>query len=98
MKPTDAGAQQVAQTRQTLLIGETLRGLCSHACVSKMGQIALWSAIESFAGAGLMLVLSALGFRHGRHVAPEAAVFVGDYVAAACRGTVDGQLAGTSST
>ena len=78
MKPTDAGYQQVAQTRQTLFMGETLRGLLLNAYAFwKMGQIALWAAIASFTGAALLLLLSALGFRHGRHVPPGAAVFEG---------------------
>jgi hypothetical protein len=31
-----------------------------------MGQIALWAAIVSFAGAALLLILSAIGLIHAR--------------------------------
>lgn len=73
MKPTDPNYQQVAQTRQTLFMGETLRGLLLNAYAFwKIGQIALWAAIAAFVGAGVLGLLSMLGFRHSRHV-PETA-------------------------
>ena len=76
MKPTDPNYQQVAQTRQTLFMGETLRGLLLNAyAFGKMGEIALWAAITSFVGAGLLVLLSALGFRHARHVPADAELF-----------------------
>jgi hypothetical protein len=76
-------------------MGETLRGLLLNAYAFwKMGQIALWAAIASFAGAGLLALLSALGLRHGRHVAPGAAVFEGGRVPAPRRNMPDEQLAG----
>lgn len=75
MKPTDADYQQVAQQRQTLFMGETLRGLLLNAyAFGKMGTIALTAAIVSFVTAGVMLLLSALGFWHLRRVSPEAEV------------------------
>jgi hypothetical protein len=75
MKPTDANYQTVAQTRQTLFMGETLRGMLLNAYAFwKMGQIAAIAAIVSFATAGVMLLLSALGFAHLRRVSPEAEV------------------------
>jgi hypothetical protein len=78
MKPTDADYQQVAQTRQALFMGETLRGLLLNAYAFwKMGQIALWAAIAAFVGAGLLGVLSALGFRHSRHVPGDAELLDG---------------------
>jgi hypothetical protein len=84
----------VAQTRQTLFMGETLRGLLLNAYAFwKIGQIALWAATASFAGAALMLVLSALGFRHGQHVPPAAAVLEG-HAPADRRDVSDQQLAG----
>jgi hypothetical protein len=68
MQPTDPDYQKVAQTRQTLFMGETLRGLLLNAYAFwKMGQIALWAAVSAFVAAGLLLLLAALGFRHGRH-------------------------------
>jgi hypothetical protein len=52
---------------ETMFRGETLRGLLLNAYAFwKMGQIALIGAIVSFVGAGVMLLLAGLGFRHGR--------------------------------
>jgi hypothetical protein len=39
-----------------------------------MGQIMLIAAIVAFTGAGLLLILSALGFAHVRRAAPEAEI------------------------
>jgi hypothetical protein len=79
MKPTDPNYQQVAQQRQTLFMGETLRGLLLNAYAFwKMGQIALYAGIAAFIGAAVLLTLSALGFRHARHVPEQADVFVHD--------------------
>ena len=78
MKPTDPNYQQVAQTRQTLFMGETLRGLLLDGYAFwKMGQIALWAAIAAFAGAALLGLLSFLGFRHSRHVPEDAGLLEG---------------------
>jgi hypothetical protein len=75
MDPEDPNYQQVAGQRQALFMGETLRGLLLNAYAFwKMGQIAMWAAIASFAGAALLLVLSLLGFRHARHAAPDAEI------------------------
>jgi hypothetical protein len=75
MKPTDPNYQTVAGQRQTLFMGETLRGLLLNAYAFwKMGQIAAVAAIASFITAGVMLLLSALGFWHLRRVSPEAEV------------------------
>jgi hypothetical protein len=76
MKPTDPNYATVGQQRQTLFMGETLRGLLLNAYAFwKMGQIAFIGAIVSFVAAGVMLLLSALGFWHLRRVSPEAEVF-----------------------
>lgn len=76
MKPTDPNYQKVSGQRQTLFMGETLRGMLLNAYgFWKMGEIALVAAIVSFIGAGVMLLLSALGFWHLRRVSPEAEVF-----------------------
>ena len=75
MAPTDPNYAKVAQTRQTLFMGETLRGMLLNAYAFwKMGQIAITAAIVSFITAGVMLLLSALGFWHLRRVSPEAEV------------------------
>jgi hypothetical protein len=51
--------------------GTTLRGLLLNAYAFwQMGVIALWGAIVSFIGGGLLLVLSILGFIHSRRVSP----------------------------
>lgn len=66
--PNDA---KLAGQVQTLFRGETLRGLLLNAYAFwKIGQIALIASIASFALAGVMLVLTILGFRHLRRVAP----------------------------
>jgi hypothetical protein len=68
--PTDT---KLAATVNTMFKGETLRGLLLNAFAFwKMGQIALIAAIASFAGAGLLLILSILGFWHLRRTDPAA--------------------------
>ena len=52
---------------QTLFQGTTLRGLLLNAyAFGTVGTIAGVAAIVSFSGAGILLVLSGLGFVHGR--------------------------------
>ena len=61
---------------QTIFRGETLRGLLLNAYGWwQMGQIMLISAIVAFAGAGLFLILSGLGFWHLRRATPESEIF-----------------------
>lgn len=51
----------------TVFKGTTLRGMLLNAYAFwQMGVIALWGAIIAFIGAGLMLILSGLGFLHAR--------------------------------
>jgi hypothetical protein len=58
--------------------GTTLRGMLLNAYAFwTMGQIALWAAIVSFIGAGLLLILSALGFYHARRAGPTAEIMAG---------------------
>jgi hypothetical protein len=60
---------------QTVFRGDTLRSMLLNAYgFWKMGQIALIAAIVAYAGAGLMLILSFLGFVHLRRTAPEAEI------------------------
>ena len=55
---------------QTVFRGETLRGLLLNAyAFDTMGNIAFIGSIVAYAGAGVMAVLSALGFAHARRVA-----------------------------
>jgi len=75
MKPTDPNYQTVSGQRQTLFMGETLRGMLLNAYgFWQLGQIALWAAVASFITAGMMLLLSALGFWHLRRTSPQAEV------------------------
>jgi hypothetical protein len=70
--PTNAA---LAAQVDTVFRGTTLRSMLLTAYgFWKMGEIALWGAIASFIGAGLMLILAAFGFAHTRRVAPEAEV------------------------
>ncbi|WP_112246844.1 hypothetical protein [Kribbella monticola] len=70
--PTDT---KLAGQVQTVFRGETLRGLLLNAyAFGKMGQIALIAAITAFAAAGLLLMMSALGYAHLRRVPVEAEV------------------------
>jgi hypothetical protein len=70
--PNDA---KLAGQVQTVFRGETLRGLLLNAyAFGKMGQIALVAAITAFAAAGLLLVLSLLGYAHLRRVPVDAEV------------------------
>jgi len=59
--------------RQSLFMGNTLRGLLLNAyAFGTMGTIALWAGIASFVGAALLLVLSLLGLRHAKTAEDEA--------------------------
>jgi hypothetical protein len=61
---------------QTVFRGETLRGLLLNAYAFwKIGQIMAIAAIAAFIGAGLMIILSALGIAHLRRVSPGTQVF-----------------------
>ncbi len=62
--------QDLAALRQTLFMGDTLRGLLLYGyAFATIGTIALYAAIVSFLGAAVLLVLSVLGIRHSRQVA-----------------------------
>ncbi len=75
---------QLGQLRQTLFMGNTLRGLLLNAyAFGTMATIALWGAIASFVGAAAMFVLSLLGMRHLRAVPAEQEVRIGRGAAAA---------------
>jgi hypothetical protein len=73
--PTDT---KLAGQVDTAFKGETLRGLLLNAyAFSKMGQIALIASVAAFIGAGVMLLLSLLGFAHLRRVDPDVEVLSG---------------------
>ena len=64
---------KLAALVNTVFKGTTLRGLLLNAYAFwQMGVIALWGAIVSFIGGGLLLILSVLGFIHSRRVSPTA--------------------------
>jgi hypothetical protein len=71
--PNDA---KLAGQVDAMFKGTTLRGMLLNAYAFwKMGELALWGAIVAFTGAGLLLILSALGYAHLRRVSPTAEVF-----------------------
>lgn len=75
MDPTDKDYEAVAQQRQAMFMGETLRGLLLNAyAFAKVGAIAGIAAIFCFVSAGVMLVLSLLGMWHLRRISPETEV------------------------
>jgi hypothetical protein len=68
--PDDA---KLKEQVDTAFRGETLRGLLLNAyAFDTMGRIAGFAAIGAFIGAGVMLILSLLGFAHLRRVSPDA--------------------------
>jgi hypothetical protein len=73
-----AAVAELGQLRQTLFMGNTLRGLLLNAyAFGVMATVALWGAIASFVGAGLFFILSLLGIRHRRTVPAEQEVRIG---------------------
>jgi hypothetical protein len=73
--PNSPKTAELGQTRQTMFMGTTLRGMLMDAyAFGKFGQIAFVSAIVSFIAAGVLLLLSALGYGHLRRTSPEAEV------------------------
>lgn len=71
-KATPEG-QELGALRETLLQGNTLRGLLLYGyAFATMGTIAGIAAIVSFVGAAVLLVLVALGLRHARRVEQSA--------------------------
>jgi hypothetical protein len=59
--------QALGQLRQTLFMGDTLRGLLLYGyAFATMGTIAGIAAIASFVGAAILLLLAGLGLWHSR--------------------------------
>ena len=80
-KASPAG-QQLGQLRQSLFMGDTLRGLLLYGyAFATIGTIAGIAAIVSFGGALLLLGLVILGFRHARQVEHTAEQLVPSRVA-----------------
>jgi hypothetical protein len=69
-----AEGQALGQLRQSLFMGNTLRGLLLYGyAFATMGTIAGIAAIVSFAAGGLLLVLFVLGLWHARRAAQDVA-------------------------
>jgi len=67
---------KLAGTVNSMFRGETLRGLLLNAyAFDTLGSIAGLAAIGAFIAAGLMLLLAALGFWHGRRTPATQAIF-----------------------
>jgi hypothetical protein len=72
-----AEGQQLGQLRQTLFMGNTLRGLLLNAyAFGKMGAIAGYAAIGAYVGSALLFALGLIGLVHARRAREEAAVSV----------------------
>jgi hypothetical protein len=68
---------QLAEARQTIFTGTTLRGLLLEAyAFSTIGTIMLYGAIVSFALAAIMSVLVGLGFWHAHRTSEEEQMLV----------------------
>jgi hypothetical protein len=82
--PDAAKVAELGQLRQTLFMGNTLRGLLLNAyAFGVMGTVAFWGAIAAFLGAAALIVLSLLGLRHEHTVPVEQEVRIGRGAAAA---------------
>jgi hypothetical protein len=65
--------QALGQLRQTLFMGNTLRGLLLYgSAFATMGTIAGYGSIIAFAGAGILLVLFGFGLWHARRAEQPA--------------------------
>lgn len=72
------GNAKLAGLVDTVFKGTTLRGMLLNAYAFwQLGQIALIAAIVSFAGAGLLLILTILGFIHARLTSPASEFLTG---------------------
>lgn len=65
----DPNCQKLAGQKQTLFMGETLRGLLLYGyAFATIGTIAGYAAIVAFIAALLLLILAFMGFRHARRM------------------------------
>ena len=70
-----ANAATLMGQRQTLFMGETLRGLLGYAFAFwQVGQIAMYASWAALAGGVIMLMLTILGFAHLRRTPDSATV------------------------
>ena len=74
-KAATKACQTLAGQRQTLFMGDTLRGLLLYGyAFATIGTIAGYAAIVAFAGAALLFLLVGFGFWHSRRAAHAVAV------------------------
>jgi hypothetical protein len=75
-KAASAACQQLGGLRQTMFMGDTLRGLLLYGyAFATIGTIAGYAAIAAFAGAAVLIFLAGFGFWHARRADhPVAAV------------------------
>jgi hypothetical protein len=73
-----AAVKAAADLRQTMFMGDSLRGMLLNAyAFGTLGTIAVYAAIASAVGALAMAVLTLLGWRHLRRVPAEQEVRLG---------------------
>ena len=77
--PGDTALAEEASTlmgqRQTLFMGETLKGLLLNAFAFwQVGQIAMYASIACVVGGILMLILTIMGYAHLRHTPTEETI------------------------
>lgn len=74
-KASGAACQRLSGLRQTMFMGETLRGLLLYGfAFATIGTIAGYAAFVGYAGFVVMLLLGGLGFWHSRRVPQSVAV------------------------
>jgi hypothetical protein len=74
-KATTQACQTLAGERQTLFMGDTLRGLLLYGyAFATIGTIAGYAAIAAYVGAALLVVLVGFGFWHSRRASHAVAV------------------------
>ena len=76
--PDPAKVQELGDLRQSLFMGNTLRGMLLNAyAFGTMATIASYGALAAFGGAGILVLLSLLGLLHLRRVPAAQEVRLG---------------------
>lgn len=71
--PNAEETKKLGELRQSLFMGNTLRGMLLNAyAFGTMAKVALWAAIGAFLGALVFLVLALMGLRHAKRAARPA--------------------------
>jgi hypothetical protein len=75
-KPGSTQATSLSALKQTSFMGTTLRGMLLEAyAFGTIGTVMIWGAIAAFAGAAILLLLTALGIRHANRTSVEQRLF-----------------------